>query len=111
MPSNEAIGAVNKEAARIATQRVLDFVKPRGTLIGRPGDAADVRMVPGGQQAAVNAYNYLTVGGAPYTGSYPGTMVVLPGGIYVGIRTNRDGLPTVDVNLPDKLGSVRFHYE
>ena len=112
VPSNQTIATINTEIAKAASQRIINFVKPAGNTIGRPGDSTRVRMLPGGQQAATNVYNYLSAGGIPYSGSYPGTMVVPPGGVgYVGLRTNADGLPTVDVNLPDSLGPVRFHYE
>jgi hypothetical protein len=52
-------------------------------------------------------FNQLTAGGTPYTGSYPGTSVSLPGGGFVGMRpvatgTGSRAIPamTIDVKIP-----------
>jgi hypothetical protein len=78
VPSNPDIAALNAEIGHAATRRVTNFVMPNGNPIGRPGGNVDVRTVEGGREAAQNAFNYLSVGGTPYIGSYPGTMVTLP---------------------------------
>ncbi len=111
MPSNQDISGINAEIHSIVNQRITNFVMPGGNPIGRQGGNVDVRMLSGGMQAARHAFDYLSVGGAPYSGSYPGTMVTLPGGAgSVGLRTSSQGLPTVDINVPGSFGAIRLHY-
>ena len=111
VPTDQNIADINVEIGKVATQRVTDFIMPGGKLIGERGGNVDVRNLPGGTKAAQEAYDYLSIGGTPYTGIYPGKMVVLPGGVgRVGLRTNRQGIPTVDVKEPSTFGSVRIHY-
>ena len=83
--------------------------------MGEAGYKVRVRIVQGGLKAAQDDFAYLSLAGKPYTGPYSrsGKLVALPGGVgWVGIRTDNDGIPTVDVNLPGVSGleSVRFHY-
>jgi hypothetical protein len=91
---------------------VTDYLMPGGNLMGvRTGSG--VRNVSGGTSAAQAAFDYLKVGGRPYTGDYAesGEMVVLPGNIgLVGLRNNKDGIPTLDVNVPSIARPIRFHY-
>ena len=65
------------------------------------GSKPSIREVPGGQQAADEFFERLTVGGIPMiTPSYPGEMVDLPGGGRVGLRPISDsGEPTVDIDI------------
>ena len=65
-----------------------------------------------GQIAELDAHDNLSVGGAPYNSDYPGTMAKLPGDAgFVGLRTNSQGIATVDVNLPGEFGVLRLHYK
>ncbi len=112
VPTDQNIADINAEIAKVAVQRATDFWMPGGALIGTPGNGPDVREVPGGAKAAQDAFDYLSVGSTPYTGTYPGTMVVLPGNVgWVGLRNNSDGIPTVDVRVPGVIRSTRFHYK
>jgi hypothetical protein len=114
VPTNQNIADINAEIARVAVQRATNFVAPGGNLIGDQGGDVDVRILPGGAKAAQQAFDYLSVGGTPYTGSYSpsGQMFVLPGNTgLVGLRNNDQGIPTVDVNVPSTFGSVRIHYK
>jgi hypothetical protein len=114
VPTNENIADIRTEIANVAVRRVTNFVMPGGNLIGEPGGGYDVREVPGGAKAAQQAFDYLSVGGTPYTGSYSrsGQMVVLPGNTgWVGLRTSDQGLATVDVRVPGVVPSIRFHYK
>ncbi len=111
VPTNEDIADIRTEVGRVAVQRVKDFVMPGGNVIGEPGGNVDVRNLPGGAQAAQDAFDHLSLGGTPYGGAYPGKMVVLPSGVgWGGLRTNAQGIPTVDINLPGAVPRMRFHY-
>lgn len=111
VPTDQNIADINAEIVKITTQRVTNYVIPDGNLIGAPGGDADVRNLPGGAQAAQAAFDYLSVEGRPYTGTYPGKMVILPGDVgWVGLRSNDQNIPTVDVNVPNTFGTMRFHY-
>jgi len=111
VPTDKDIANINAEIAKVAVKRVTDYVMPGGHMIGTPGGGPDVRNLPGGTKAAEAAFNYLRVGGTPYSGEYPGEMVVLPENTgWVGLRINDENVPTVDVNVPKALGSTRFHF-
>ncbi|MGA3301967.1 MAG: hypothetical protein ABSC72_01605 [Methylovirgula sp.] len=115
VPSDQNIADINTEIANVATRRATDFIMPGGNLIGEQGSGSDanVRNLPDGAQAAQAAFDYLSVGGKPYAGSYSssGKMVTLPGNVgWVGLRSNDQGIPTVDINLPATFGSIRIHY-
>jgi hypothetical protein len=112
VPTDQNIADLNTEIAKVATRRAIDFVMPGGQLIGTRGNGPDVRNIPGGAKAAEDAFEYMSVGGTPYAGAYPGKMVILPGNVgLVGLRNNKDGIPTVDINIPATFGSIRFHYQ
>lgn len=110
VPTDQNIADLNAEIAKVAAQRATDFVMPGGNFTGEQGNGPDVRILPGGEQAAQEAFDYLSVGGKPYSGSYPqsGQMVVLPGSTgWVGLRTNRNRIPTLDIRVPS-AHSVRY---
>ena len=75
---------------------------PQGRPIGAKGSKASIREVPGGQKAADDLFNDLTVGGKPVVmPTYPGKLVDLPGGGRVGLRPkSKSGEPTIDVDIP-----------
>jgi hypothetical protein len=75
---------------------------PKGKPIGTKGSKASIREVPGGQKAADDLFDDLTVGGKPVVSpNYPGKLVDLPGGGRVGLRPkSKSGEPTIDINIP-----------
>ncbi len=79
-----------------------DLLTPQGKPIGTPGTKASIREVPGGQKAADDLFNALTVGGKSVAApAYPGKMVDLPGGGRVGLRPkSKSGEPTLDIDIP-----------
>jgi hypothetical protein len=85
-----------------ATPSPQDLLMPNGQPIGTRGSKASIREVPGGQKAADDFFDDLTVGGKPVVvPSYPGKMVDLPGGGRVGLRSkSKSGEPTIDVDIP-----------
>jgi hypothetical protein len=79
-----------------------DLLMPKGKPIGAKGSKASIREVPGGQKAADDLFDDLTVGGKPVVvPTYPGKMVDLPGVGRVGLRPKaKSGEPTIDVDMP-----------
>jgi hypothetical protein len=75
---------------------------PNGKPIGAKGSKASIREVPGGQRAADDLFDDLTVGGIPVAvPTYPGKMVDLPSGGRVGQRSqSKSSAPTIDVDIP-----------
>ncbi len=111
-PSQAALDRLNEALRAAAVERVANFVMPGGKPIGQQGGNVDVRMLEGGFGGARSAFNYLRVGGTLYDGDYPGTMVTLPGGAgFVGLRTNAQNVPTIDINVPAGIGVLRLHYQ
>ena len=79
-----------------------DLLMPKGKPIGTKGSNASICEVPGGQKAADNLFDDLTVGGKPVIlAAYPGKMVELSSGGRVGLRPmSKSGKPTIDVDIP-----------
>jgi hypothetical protein len=79
-----------------------DLLIPKGKPIGTKGSKESIREVPGGQRAADDLFDELTVGGKQVSvPTYPGKMVNLPSGGRVGIRTkSKSGEPTIDLDIP-----------
>ena len=73
----------------------------RGTRFP-PGSKPSIRRIPGGQKAADDLFDDLTIGGVRVAlPTYPGKMVDLPGGGRVGLRPKSgSGEPTIDVDIP-----------
>jgi hypothetical protein len=78
-----------------------DLLMPKGKPIGAKGSKASIREIPGGQKAADDLFDDLTVGGKPVAvPTYPGKMVDLPGGGRVGLRPkSKSGEATIDVDI------------
>lgn len=110
VPTDRDIADLNAEIARVTEARVSAFIMPGGKLMGvRTGSG--VREAPGGAPAARAAFDYLKVGGTPYTGDYPGEMVILPSDVgSVGFRYNDQGIPTLDIKVLGIIRQTRFHY-
>ena len=88
-----------------------DLLMPKGKPIGAKGSKASIREVPGGQKAADDLFDDLTVGGKPVVvPTYPGKLVDLPGGGRVGLRPkSKSGEPTIDVDIPGiPIKKVKF---
>lgn len=79
-----------------------DLLIPQGKPIGTKGSKPSIRELPGGQKAADDLFDDLSVGGNPIiVPGYPGKLVDLPGGGRVGLRPKSgSGEPTIDVNIP-----------
>jgi hypothetical protein len=79
-----------------------DLLMPNDNPIGTSGSKHSIRELPGGQQAADDFFDDLTVGGIPLAvPTYPGQMFDLPGGGRVGLRpVSGSGEPTIDVDIP-----------
>jgi hypothetical protein len=114
VPSYEALNRLHAEIGQASIRRVANFAMRDGKLIGEQGGNVDVRVLPGGTNAAQDAFAYLSVGGRPVTHTaYQGTLMELPGGAgFVGFRPPTPGhLPTVDINVAGPVGAIRIHYK
>ncbi len=78
-----------------------DVLKPEGRLVGQAGSSADIRELPGGEQAAEEMFDRLTKSGSDITPPrYPGKRVRLPNGDTIGYRSkSTSGPPTIDVDV------------
>ena len=88
-----------------------DLLMPQGKPIGTKGNKGSIREVPGGQTAADDLFDDLTVGGKPViVPAYPGKMVDLPSGGRVGLRPkSKSGEPTIDVDIPgNPIKKIKF---
>ena len=85
---------------------INNIVNPGGNPIGVAGSSATIREIAGSTAADAQAmFDQLSQGGTVVTGStYPGTLVRLPCGGTVGLRTVMTNSPgtiaTIDVNVP-----------
>ena len=88
-----------------------DLLLPGGTPIGTPGSSPDIREVGGGLAAATQLFDDLTQSGNDVTpAGYPGKLVELPAGGFIGLRPAlTSGPPTLDVNVPGvPIRKVKF---
>jgi RHS repeat-associated protein len=78
-----------------------DILMPGGSPVGSPGGKPTIRELPGGQPAAQDLFDQLAQRGTDVTpAKYPGKMVELPGGDWVGLRpVSKSGPPTIDTNI------------
>ena len=112
VPTDAAIADLNAEIGRVVIKRITDYLRPGGKSIGTRLGNSEIINLPGGAQAAREAFDYLKVGGTPYTGEYSGEMVVLPGSVgWVGLRDNDEGVPTLDIRVPGFIRSLRIHFQ
>jgi hypothetical protein len=87
---------------------------PGGAPIGTAGSKATIRELTGNTTDAQAMFSRLSAGGAPVSGSYPGTLVRLPNGGTVGMRTVMSRSPnsaaTIDVNIPNiPIQKIKFN--
>jgi RHS repeat-associated protein len=94
---------------------VSDLLTPGGSPLGTAGSNATIREVTGNLSDAQSLFNQLSEGGVPATSSsYPGTLVNLPNGGTVGLRTVMTNSPntaaTIDVNIPNvPISKIKFN--
>jgi hypothetical protein len=84
---------------------IEDILLPGGKPLGQAGSKEAIRELKGGMNEAQSLFNELTQGGkAVSSPTYPGTLVRLPNGGTVGLRTIMSKSPgtavTIDVNIP-----------
>jgi RHS repeat-associated protein len=95
---------------------INNLVNPGGQPIGVAGSSATIREIAGSHLAdAQTMFNQLAQGGKTVTGStYPGTLVSLPGGGTVGLRTVMTDSPgtlaTIDVNVPGVTAVTKIKF-
>ena len=98
--------------ASAATARLESLLAPGGKVIGEAGTSDAVRELPGGAQAAEKMFGDLTKGGtistAPNLAEINGVRYTMPDGSYITYRpVSTSGPPTIDVNVPSLINSVR----
>jgi len=96
---SESLGTVMLEESDVSIEGIL---MPGGKLIGEAGSSADIRVLHEGLGEAKTMFDQLRTGGEVVKGStYPGTLVKLPDGGTVGLRTLMTKSPntvaTIDV--------------
>jgi hypothetical protein len=82
------------------------ILMPNGSPIGSPGNTPGIQVMPGTTlQDAQELFQQLAQNGTTVNNTYPGTMVQLPDGGIVGIRTQMTDSPgtiaTIDINIPN----------
>jgi RHS repeat-associated protein len=116
---NEAtsdVGAVLGTAAAVAgtdaaATRVSEIIAPGGRLLGKAGRGSKVREVVGGVTEAESLFAELSRGGRVVdNATYPGTLVEVSPGNFVGLRSaSKSGPPTIDVNISGlRLRELKF---
>ena len=94
---------------------VESVLMPGGNAIGNAGSQAAIREVSGSLSDAQSFFNQLSAGGEVVLDStYPGTLVRLPNGGTVGIRTSMSEslgtAATIDVNIPGiPIKKIKFN--
>ena len=114
----EAVSTSEVEAVELALreavyQRTCDFVRPDGRWIGEAlSRNTRVPTLPGGLEAAQNAYDYLSKGGIPVPFER-GSRVTFPGQagtVLLRPETSSEGSPAIDINV-EALGPAKLHYK
>ncbi len=98
---------VNTLQSRVAAATPAEVLMPGGRAIGQAGASSQIRVLSGGTQSAETVFRTLTSQGSPVTAAgYPGTVMRLPGGGTVGLRSVARGTgarqapaATIDVNI------------
>ncbi len=98
----------------LANETPGEILMPGGEPIGEAGSKPGIREVPGSVDDAEEMFGQLTEGGRKIQSNYPGTLVALPGGGTVGIRTKMTNSPgtaaNIDVNIPGiPIDKIKFN--
>jgi hypothetical protein len=111
-PSQGALDRLDAAIEAASIKRVADKVMPNGRPIGRRGDSAKVREVPGGIEAARNLFDYLRVGDSVHRSDPNMTIVRLPGDAgFLTLRTrSRSGDSAIDLNVPG-VSIRKLHFQ
>lgn len=111
--TSSEVEAVEVALRQAVYQRTCDFVRPDGKWIGEAQSRnTRVRTLPGGLEAAQEAYDYLSKGGvqAPFDKGLRVTFPGQAGNVLLRPETSTDRSPAVDVNVTT-LGSAKLHYK
>lgn len=98
-----------------AGTRCATLLLPGGKVLGQAGSKAAIRELQGGLKEAQALFDQLAQGGKVVQNStYPGTLVQLPTGGTVGLRTTMTKSPgtaaTIDVNIPGiPIDKIKFN--
>jgi hypothetical protein len=111
-PRQDALDRLDAAIEAASIKRVADKVMPYGRPIGRRGDSAKVREVPGGMEAARDLFDYLRVGGSVHRSDPNMTIVRLPGDAgFLTFRTrSRSGDSAIDLNVPG-VSIRKLHFQ
>jgi hypothetical protein len=111
-PRQDALDRLDAAIEAAAIKRVADKVMPYGRPIGRRGDSAKVREVPGGMEAARDLFDYLRVGGSVHRSDPNMTIVRLPGDAgFLTFRTRSlSGDSAIDLNVPG-VSIRKLHFQ
>ncbi|MCX8049220.1 MAG: RHS repeat-associated core domain-containing protein [Methylohalobius sp.] len=91
--------------------RVTELLRLGGRLIGEAGTRSSIRVVRGSAAEAERLFGQLSGGRLVTPPGYPGILVELPGGGFVGFRPiSASGPPTIDVNIPglSEITKIKF---
>jgi hypothetical protein len=85
-------------------KKIEDILLPGGKPLGQAGSKEAIRVLKGGMNEAQSLFDELTQGGKVVSSpTYPGTLVRLPNGGTVGLRTVMSNSPgtaaNIDVNI------------
>jgi RHS repeat-associated protein len=95
--------------------KIEDILLPGGKALGQAGSKATIRELKGGMNEAQSLFNQMTQGGKIVPSpTYPGTLVQLPNGGTVGLRTVATRSPgtavTIDVNISSiPITKIKFN--
>ena len=98
-----------------AGTKCVNLLLPGGKALGQAGTKATIRELQGGLKEAQALFDELSQGGKVVSGStYKGTLVELPEGGTIGIRTDMTRSPgtaaTIDINIPNiPINKVKFN--
>lgn len=102
-------------AAERGAASATELLMPGGSPIGTAGSRAAIRELSGGTAEASQMFGRLTRGASDVTpAGYPGTLMELPTGGTVGMRTVMSRSPgtaaTIDVNIPNvPIEKIKFN--
>jgi RHS repeat-associated protein len=104
LEESEVIASTGVAATAPKIASASELLMPQGNLIGQAGSSSRIRVLQGGLTEAQTFFDKLAQGGQIVPNAkYPGTLVNLPNGGTVGLRTVMSRSPnsaaTIDVNI------------